>query len=391
MSYSSVRRRVLFLRSHCKAYGAVAIAGGLCANPQYDFAQYPAWPTEYRSTLKKWDNDEEASWNALHTNLIQDSKTLKRKLSHGEFELAILSDHNGWLFEYPQASLRQKVRIWLNTFQHGRKHSISRIRSQATYRTALPFSLAELCQQIPVVAVDLLDHPYLTPENIHILQECKIYFKREVPYDLLALFAVRNFTYYFKRQWLRENQKDDLLSLTNKVSQIPLGIPDEKFQRLTALRMKEQDIDVFWAGSLSNTMRSTVVKLLKELSLQRRWNIVIADKFLPYQEYYRMVARSKLIISIAGGGWDCMRHYESVTLGSLPLINKPTVDAVWWHDMPEEIYFENNFSNFVSRIEQLLKMDTLRQNCLYLMETKIRERMQWSKIVEYLIEEAMKT
>mgnify|MGYP003597527889 CR=1 FL=1 len=98
-----------------------------------------------------------------------------------------------------------------------------------------------------------------------------------------------------------------------------------------------------------------------------------------------MIARSKITISIAGGGWDCFRHYEAVALGSVPLINKPTVDAVWWHAMPEAIFFENTFSNFIARIEQLLNDAQLRQMCLATLEQQIEKHALHSKIVEYIV------
>jgi hypothetical protein len=172
--------------------------------------------------------------------------------------------------------------------------------------------------------------------------------------------------------------------LLNKVHGIPLGIQDDKFHELTKLRTEKQDIDVFWVGRVSNTMRATALKLLNEFASKTSWNIVIPNDRLSFQEYCQLIARSKITISVEGGGWDCDRHYEAVALGSLPLINKPTVDAVWWHDMPEEIYFENNFSNFAFRIEQLLTTDTLRQQCLHEMERLIQKYMLWSKIVEYM-------
>jgi hypothetical protein len=36
-----------------------------------------------------------------------------------------------------------------------------------------------------------------------------------------------------------------------------------------------------------------------------------------------MLARSWLVLSPEGYGWDCYRHYESCLAGSVPVINRP--------------------------------------------------------------------
>jgi hypothetical protein len=140
---------------------------------------------------------------------------------------------------------------------------------------------------------------------------------------------------------------------------------------------------------MSNTTRITAVKLLRELVQKTNWNIVIADAPMAFHDFWSTIARSKITLSTAGGGWDCFRHYEAVALGSLPFINKPTMDAAWWHGMPEEIYFENTFSNFTSRLERLLRNEDLRRKCFHDVEQLTRRHLVWSKIVEYMIRQTL--
>ena len=109
-----------------------------------------------------------------------------------------------------------------------------------------------------------------------------------------------------------------------------------------------------------------------------------------FDEYCRMIARSKITVSIAGAGWDCFRHYEAAALGSLPLMNRPTVEAVWWNDLPEEIFFENHFSNFTTRLETLLADAALRNHALAAIETMIQKHALWSKIVNDILETSLK-
>jgi len=374
--------RVLFLRSHSKICSFSFIANGLCNSKKIKFAQYPPFPSHYRSKLQKLPHREKA-WSDLNTNLITSYRELSEKLFNGYFDLVLLADHNAQLTDYHQMSWFQKLRTWTGVFRTYREN----MRTQYKYLSSFPLSIAEICRAAPVIVVDLIDPPYLRPTDIDILKDCLLYFKREIPYNRFVLYHA-----LFQFNYLRGAQKDETLSaLLHKVHGIPLGIPDDKFYELTTLRVDKQDIDVFWGGRISNTMRTTAMRLLNELSERKTWNIVVAKESLPFQEYCQTIARSKVSVSVEGGGWDCDRHYEAVALGSLPLINKPTVDAVWWHTMPEEIYFENNFSNFASRIEQLLNVETLRQECLLKMERVIKEHMLWSKIVEYITEKAVET
>ena len=348
------------------------IVNGLLANSHVEFFQYPPLPLTYRSKIHN-----EELWHDLHRNLIKDPLDLARKLQGGFFDLAIISDKNGWLFEYGKQSSLQKLRRLIGLFLSIKTHGISTVIAKYGYLSSLKFSLKELNRFVPVVAVDLNDSPNLKSGDAGILQECSLYFKREVPYNRFALY------HPFRSKKYRT---DETLTLLSKVHNIPLGIVDGKFDELKKLRVKEQDIDVFWVGQNSSTIRVTASKLLEELSGKGRWNIFIPEEPLSFEEFCQVAARSKISISVEGDGWDCYRHYEAVALGSLPLINRPSFDAVWWHKMPEEIYFENNFSNFISRIEQMLEMSELRKKCLYDMEEFIEKHMLWSKIIEYIIQ-----
>lgn len=375
---SQVRCRVLFLRSHSKICAFSFIANGLRNSQKIEFAQYPPFPPNYRSKLKKLPHSEDA-WHDLNTNLIKSYQELSEKLSNGYFDVVLLADYDADLTQYHRMNRLQKLGMWAGLVRNHKRNA----RTQYQYASSFPLSIAELCRIAPVIVVDLIDHPYLLkPTDVELLKNCALYFKREVPYNRFVLYHA-----FFQFHYLSRAGKDEaLVPLLDKVHNIPLGIPDDKFHQLTELRVDKQDIDVFWVGRVSNTMRAKAAKLLNEFAAKTSWNIVMPNERLSFQEYCHTLARSKITISVEGGGWDCDRHYEAVALGSLPLINKPTVDAVWWHKMPEEIYFDNNFSNFASRIEQLLGMETLRQQCLFDVEQLIRKQMLWSKIVEYMVE-----
>jgi hypothetical protein len=52
----------------------------------------------------------------------------------------------------------------------------------------------------------------------------------------------------------------------------------------------------------------------------------IPDELLPRSEFYARCARSWLVWSPEGYGWQCFRHYEAPGCGSVPVINQPTIE-----------------------------------------------------------------
>jgi hypothetical protein len=310
--------RVLFIRSNATIGFAAMIAGGLQASPHIEFAQYPPLPPWSRRRLEKFSHTEDA-WQALQQNLITSHAELAAKLSNKAFDVVLVEDYNGELLRYHQMNWLQKGIGWLRLLRNYRKRALT----QHAYATALPFSLIDICQQIPVAVVDLMDHPYLTIGNIDQLRQCTAYFKRELPYDRFAMFNIRYIYqelekcfgrgilrdcyvrryHSFLRPW--KTRKFELLPLTEKVHGIPLGIRDVIFHTLTGFRTEKQDIDVFWAGEMSNTTRITAVKLLRELAQKTDWNIVVVDTPMAFHDFWTTIARSKITLSVAGGGWDC--------------------------------------------------------------------------------------
>lgn len=372
--------RVLFLRSFSKAPFAVNIARGLTRCSNIEYWQYPVWPQDRRQLIEKLYASDEA-WKTLNHPLIVNADELHQRLLAQAFDLILLADYDAQLFQYHGLSLFQKVKSWLRLVRMFRSRGLAGTIAHFKYLRALPFSLAEINNFAPVIVIDLTDSPMLTPNDQRVLRDCSLYFKREVPFDRL-------FLYYQDRPAPWTTRRKELLPILEKVHNIPLGIEDSKYAALKQQRVAVQDIDVLFVGEITNTLRKTGMEHLQELASNSQWNIVIT-RGLPFDDYCHKIARSKITVSIAGGGWDCFRHYEAVALGSLPLINKPTIDAVWWHIMPDEIFFENTFVNFRSRIEQLLTNHSLRTSCFEQLEQQVEHRMLHSKIVEYIIKTSL--
>lgn len=153
---------------------------------------------------------------------------------------------------------------------------------------------AMLCGRLlgptPHIIVDIGDYPWLCRTTMRLFPRHALYFKRE-----LALEAEGP-----------------------RVRPLSLFVPNEA--RLPEARVK--DIDVFFAGDLCNRIRKDAVAAVGGLA-GRGFRILTPDRPLPYPEFLTALARSWLVLSPEGHGWDCYRHYEACLAGSVPVINRP--------------------------------------------------------------------
>ena len=373
------RPRVLLLRSFCRPTFCATLARALRRHSGIEFAQYPRFPSDQNWRLKKLYRADEA-WDDLHVNVIESAAEFRRKLFGRAFDLILLADDEAHLFRLhgqPFAGLRSAADAWSRAVHLSPRMA----REYYRYEHAMPVSLAELRRYAPVAAIENRDAACLSPRNRMIFEESTVFFKRELPYD-------RFFMYYPDRPAPWAEWRKKLLPQFNKVHGIPLGIEDDKYADLKARRRTKQDIDVFLSGVVTNTQRKTAETLLKAWDGKKRWNLVIGDSW-PFEEYCDLVSRSKITISIAGSRWECFRHYEAVALGSVPLMNRPTVDAVWWHGLPDALFFENSFENYEQRIENLLKDDELRRIALARVEERIEAHMLHSRMIDYIVRTAL--
>jgi hypothetical protein len=143
------------------------------------------------------------------------------------------------------------------------------------------------------IAVDIGDDRCFCEATIRLFPRLSLYFKRELDLDQIAD--------------------------PGRVRPLPLFVPNE--DRIPQGR--EKDIDVFFAGALCNGIRRDAVEAIGSLS-GRGLRVVIPSAPLPYPEFLTALARSWLVLSPEGYGWDCYRHYEACLAGSVPVINRPS-------------------------------------------------------------------
>lgn len=175
----------------------------------------------------------------------------------------------------------------------------------------------------PVAVLDFPDLPFITKNNLFLLDRCKLYFKRELPVDNWQVFQ-RTAHRSSPTPRFRNSQRQ--IERIAKLRPVPLGIPASRAHMLP-LESRPKKTDIFFAGLIdgSSTVRK---KGMRELLALRDQGIIvdIPDTRLPPEEFYKRCAEAWLTWSPEGLGWDCFRHYEAPACGSVPLINRPQIE-----------------------------------------------------------------
>ncbi|HWX30004.1 MAG TPA: glycosyltransferase [Steroidobacteraceae bacterium] len=143
------------------------------------------------------------------------------------------------------------------------------------------------------VIVDIGDDRHFCEATVRLFPRSILYFKRELDLDRIAE--------------------------RSRVRPLPLFVPNETL----IPKRQQKDIDVFFAGALCNEIRSNAVETVRGLS-GRDLRVVIPPAPLAYPDFMVALARSWLVLSPEGYGWDCYRHYEACLAGSVPVINRPS-------------------------------------------------------------------
>ncbi len=112
----------------------------------------------------------------------------------------------------------------------------------------------------------------------------------------------------------------------HKLRPISVGLCAERQANLPT-SFEDKTHDVFYAGTPSSALRIAEYPLLDELR-RRGWSVDVPTERLTQAEFFRRCQRSRLVWSPEGRGWDCFRHYEAASVGSVPVINALGFDLI---------------------------------------------------------------
>jgi hypothetical protein len=156
-------------------------------------------------------------------------------------------------------------------------------------------------------------------------------------------------THYFKREL--DRNRSAIPGMRAKLRPLSLFLPDERAVPSPC----DKDTDVFFAGAVCNDTRDHAVRTARALC-DRGVRVSISPGHLPYSVFMEALARSWLVLSPEGYGWDCYRHYEACLAGSVPVINRPSFPrSLYLEDGVHCIYYDPGIGALGDRLVEALR------------------------------------
>lgn len=178
----------------------------------------------------------------------------------------------------------------------------------------------------PIALWDNDDSSLILRHNVSLLDRATLFFKRELPPDHWRVFTA---TLHPKLPTPRFRMKQKNQQRVGKLRPVSLGVPLglDRSALARPLPDGEKTSDVFFAGRVqgSSTVRERGLPELLALR-DKGYRIDIPDKGLSFEEYLARCARAWLVWSPEGYGYDCFRNYEASLCGSVPVLNRQTLD-----------------------------------------------------------------
>ncbi len=178
----------------------------------------------------------------------------------------------------------------------------------------------------PIAVWDWEDSPFVFRHNQFLLDRATLFFKRELPVDHWRVFMrTVHEGLPTPRFRLLEKQRRRVA----KLRPVSLGLPRGRATLPTArpVAADQKTSDVFFAGRVagSSTVRERGLVELQALR-DHGIRVDIPEKPVPLHEYLARIARAWLTWSPEGYGYDCFRTYEAAICGSVPILNRQTVE-----------------------------------------------------------------
>lgn len=196
---------------------------------------------------------------------------------------------------------------------------------------------------------------------------------------------------YYKREFANS------LSLKHEKKILPIrfGINVRRYNEVVGTIGSESKSDICYIMSSSNhNLRKEVKNRLR--LLEGKYRIFIhdsgADGKISISDYAAIVRSSRITLSISGLGWDCLRHYEIPAIGSVLLVNEPTIKiGDFFADGEECIMFANDLSDFDSKLEYYLsdysaeRLELIRKNGM----RAVRDRFDIRSTAKYVLRDSL--
>jgi len=207
-----------------------------------------------------------------------------------------------------------------------------------------------------LVVLDMADIGLVRKSDLILFSKAQIIFKRELTISQTKLFGACYEGFHFGKQ---KNLEDKLY---DKMKPICLGT-ERHWEENTIVNhpqydveitLKDKKYDVFYAGKPTSLIREGCDAFLESLQEAGLKVYYEPGKRIEQERFREIMSQSWFTLSPEGYGWQCYRHYEAMMLGSIPLVNYPTVRLV--EPLLDGVHFEsyNPFSSYITIADSLL-------------------------------------
>ncbi|HTV39937.1 MAG TPA: glycosyltransferase [Candidatus Sulfotelmatobacter sp.] len=239
-----------------------------------------------------------------------------------------------------------------------------------------------------LAGLDMADRPVVDNRWFSMLDSCVCFFKRELPAN-----PTNAFLYTTPRT---EDNGNVLVSeifrnRIKKLRPISLGIAPEGLGAFSAAGATKKT-DVFFAGDVENKPnRIDGLGQLQRLAAEGYAIDIVRDR-IPREEFLQRCSQAYIIWSPEGLGWECLRHYEAALVGSVPMIQAPTIRRYRpLQDGEHALYYYLEGDDLAVRIRQALQN---RSRLVEMGQVARKYVLQWhtyDALAKYVIEETRRT
>ncbi|MGH6767766.1 MAG: glycosyltransferase family protein [Xanthobacteraceae bacterium] len=287
----------------------------LAAPKILDIGEAPLMREAYPATTEYWSTEPVTSVPMGPQDRTVDAATLPRlmrRLADPSLDLIVVqpTNHAPWSLSWLVRSLFRR----------------------STLRGTMPFFRAfgqELLRGrfgAPLAVWDWEEQPFVFRHNTFLLDRATLYFKRELPPDHWRVFMGSQ---HYRVPTARFRMIEQNRARVAKLRPISLGVPRGRLDLPTArpLPASEKTADVFFTGRVedSTTVRQRGLEEMKALRA-KGIRVDVPENNLALTDYLDRCARAWLVWSPEGYGYECFRTYEAAICGSVPVVNRQTVE-----------------------------------------------------------------
>ena len=239
-------------------------------------------------------------------------------------------------------------------------------------------------RRTPLAVLDFEDEGYIHPTHRNLLASADLIFKRELPVDRWHLLRPSEHKSIHEPSFRRNRASRELIE---KFRPLPLGLPLNGFSKFIRDEKIAKSSDVFFAGAVEHNAWIRKRGYAELLELKGRGIILdLPTERIEPQEFYERCARSRLVWSPPGYGWDCFRHYEAAACRAVPLMSYPTIERhEGLRDQEHALFYDPSPGGLSHSIIEALRDHAILENIAEAARSHVKKHLTPEAIVDYIV------